>query len=113
MHNKLPLSLLPFLLLSTCTLAIRNTSQGVGTCQQSCQIDRINAQEPTSRIESEGGITEFWDHNNNEFQCAGASLRRHILQPNSLMLPAYHNAPVLVYIIQGHLTFSNLILVNL
>ncbi|KAK4408147.1 Structural maintenance of chromosomes protein 1 [Sesamum angolense] len=69
--------------------------------QGQCRISRINAQEPTRRIQAEGGVSEFWDHNNDEFQCAGVSIHRHRLQPRALMLPAYHNAPILAYVQQG------------
>ncbi|KAK2982980.1 hypothetical protein RJ640_013917 [Escallonia rubra] len=36
-----------------------------------CQIERLNAQKPSRSFESEAGRTEFWDRNNEEFQCAG------------------------------------------
>ncbi|KAK4418398.1 11S globulin seed storage protein Jug r 4 [Sesamum alatum] len=94
---KLFFSVLCLLLLFGFGFAVRG-----GTWQQGeCQIRSINAQEPSYSLQAEGGVTEFWDFKNDEFQCAGASLRRHRLQPRALMLPLYHNAPVLVYVVQG------------
>ncbi|KAL0459400.1 UNVERIFIED_CONTAM: 11S globulin seed storage protein Ana o [Sesamum latifolium] len=94
---KLFLSVLSLLLLFGFGSAVRG-----GTWQQGeCQIRSINAREPSYSLQAEGGVTEFWDFKNDEFQCAGVSLRRHRLQPRALMLPLYHNAPVLVYVVQG------------
>ncbi|KAG8370790.1 hypothetical protein BUALT_Bualt13G0020100 [Buddleja alternifolia] len=53
---KLSLSVLTFLLLFSFSFAVK-----VKTWQQGeCQIDRINAQEPSNRIQAEGGVSEFW-----------------------------------------------------
>lgn len=94
---KIFLSVLGFLLLFSFSFAIKEGSWQQGQCA----ITRINAQEPSYRLESEGGESEFWDHNNDEFQCAGVSFHRHRLRARGLMLPAYHNAPILVYVLQG------------
>ncbi|KAL3647738.1 hypothetical protein CASFOL_008706 [Castilleja foliolosa] len=91
------LPVLTFLLLSTLSFAAREPSYQQGPCQ----IRNINAQEPSQSIQAEGGVTEFWDHNNQQFQCAGVSIRRHRIQPKGLLLPLYHNDPVLVYAVQG------------
>ncbi|XP_047958387.1 11S globulin-like [Salvia hispanica] len=73
-----------------------------GSWQQGeCDITRINAMEPSFRLQSEGGVSEFWDHNANDFQCAGISLHRHTIHTRGLFLPVYHNAPMLVYVLQG------------
>lgn len=79
---------------------------GFGLCsswqqQGECQINNIDAREPSYSVRSEGGETEFWDHNNDEFRCAGVSIRRHRIQQRGLLLPVYHNAPVLVYVTRG------------
>ncbi|KAL3620600.1 hypothetical protein CASFOL_035512 [Castilleja foliolosa] len=102
---KLILSLLSFLLLSTSIFAVRQASWQQGECQ----ISRINAEEPSYRLQAEGGVSEFWDHNNDEFQCAGVSLHRHRIRSKGLILPAYHNAPVLAYVVQGRGIFGVLI----
>ncbi|RZC68862.1 hypothetical protein C5167_032131 [Papaver somniferum] len=69
--------------------------------QSQCRIENINAQEPNRRVESEAGVTEFWDQNNEQFECAGVAPARYIIQPNGLLLPFFVNAPRLVYIVQG------------
>lgn len=114
-------SLTSFLSLSFCLLFLshvclaqleqqqRMTFQGQG--QQSrprlrarteCNINRITAQEPNRRFESEAGITEFWDRSE-ELECAGVEAFRKIIQPRGLLLPYYTNAPQLVYVLQGNL----------
>ncbi|KAI3982545.1 hypothetical protein MKX01_031284 [Papaver californicum] len=42
--------------------------------QSQCQIENLNAQEPNTRFESEAGVTEFWDQNNEQFNCAGRGM---------------------------------------
>ncbi|KAL0456981.1 UNVERIFIED_CONTAM: 11S globulin seed storage protein Jug r 4 [Sesamum latifolium] len=66
-----------------------------------CQVQQLTARQPSFRLESEAGVTEFWDPNNEEFQCAGIEFVRHTIQPRGLLLPYYTNAPQLVYIVQG------------
>ncbi|KAI3449775.1 hypothetical protein Pfo_006440 [Paulownia fortunei] len=93
--GKLFLSVLSFLLLFGFSFAVRGDTWQRGECQ----ISSINAREPSYSIQAEGGATEFWDFRNDEFRCAGVSIRRHRVQPRGLMLPVYHNAPVLVYVV--------------
>ncbi|KAI3934002.1 hypothetical protein MKW92_008166 [Papaver armeniacum] len=69
--------------------------------QSQCRIENINAQEPNRRVESEAGVTEFWDQNKEQFECAGVAPTRYIIQPTGLLLPFFVNAPRLVYIVQG------------
>ncbi|KAI8574399.1 hypothetical protein RHMOL_Rhmol01G0350400 [Rhododendron molle] len=69
--------------------------------QGDCQLNNLNAQEPQHRIQAEAGVTEFWDFNDDQFQCAGVAACRNIIQPRGLFLPAYTNAPSLVYILRG------------
>ena len=97
--GKLSLSVLSFLLLLGLGYAFREQ-------QGECQLSNIDAREPSYRVQSEGGQTECWDNHNNEFRCAGVSIRRHIIQQRGLLLPVYHNAPVLVYVVQGSLIIN-------
>ncbi|KAI3854802.1 hypothetical protein MKW92_008816 [Papaver armeniacum] len=64
--------------------------------QSQCQIQSLNAQEPNRRFESEAGVTEFWDQTNEQFDCAGVSATRYIIQPRGLLLPSFANAPRLM-----------------
>ncbi|KAK6164483.1 hypothetical protein DH2020_001347 [Rehmannia glutinosa] len=86
---KLFLSVLSFLLLFGLSFAVRGGSWQQGECQ----IRSINAQEPSYTIQAEGGVTEFWDYKNEQFQCAGVSIRRHRIQPRGLLLPSLSQRP--------------------
>ncbi|KAL3506146.1 hypothetical protein ACH5RR_031528 [Cinchona calisaya] len=67
-----------------------------------CNIQRFIAQRPNIKFQSEGGITEFWDSNNSEFEYAGIEIARKTIHPKGLLLPHCTNVPKLVYIVQGH-----------
>lgn len=70
--------------------------------QQSCRFDRLNAQEPTQRITSEGGSVELLNVEDSEqFQCAGVAPLRETLNPNALSLPRYTNTPTMAYVVEG------------
>ncbi|KAK3028148.1 hypothetical protein RJ639_039009 [Escallonia herrerae] len=69
--------------------------------QNECQLRRINALEPNNRVQAEAGESQFWDWNNDQFQCAGVAMIRHVIQSKGLLLPSYTNTPLLVYIEQG------------
>ncbi|KAJ9154159.1 hypothetical protein P3X46_027524 [Hevea brasiliensis] len=66
-----------------------------------CQLDRISALEPCRRVQSEAGVTDIWDENDNQFQCAGVVVARHTIEERGLLLPQYANGPRLVYVVQG------------
>lgn len=67
-----------------------------------CRIDKLTAQEPTRHLQSEAGVTQFWDKNSPEFVCAGVEVVKHVIRPKGLLLPAYASSPQLVYIDQGN-----------
>ncbi|KAJ4722722.1 11S globulin seed storage protein [Melia azedarach] len=102
---------LGFLLLFHCCFAqIEQVTEGGGQKQQQqqqqryqnkCQIQNLKALEPQQRIESEAGITELWDQNEEELQCANVAVLRHRIQQKGLLVPAYTNVPELVYVVQG------------
>ncbi|KAL2535786.1 12S seed storage protein CRB [Forsythia ovata] len=89
-----------FCLLSLSLLLLLNLSFAQYR-QGQCQIERINALQPQYRFQAEGGVTEFWDFNNDQFQCAGVAVFQHRIRPRSLLLPSYTNSPLLVYIVKG------------
>ncbi|KAG9445652.1 hypothetical protein H6P81_011780 [Aristolochia fimbriata] len=68
---------------------------------QQCRIQRLSASTPSRRIRSEGGVTELWDYNEDQFQCAGVAAMKNTIQPNGLSLPNYSPSPRLVYIERG------------
>ncbi|KAE8660064.1 Legumin B [Hibiscus syriacus] len=69
--------------------------------QSECQLQNLNALQPKHRFRSEAGETEFWDQNEQQFQCAGVAFLRHKIQRRGLLLPSFTNAPMLMYIVQG------------
>jgi hypothetical protein len=103
--SLLSLSLCFFVLFHGCLAQIEQETQRQRQQQQrfrtECHIDNLNAQEPTQRFESEAGVTEYWDQNDQQFQCAGVALVRHFIQRRGLLLPSFSNAPQLIYVVQG------------
>ncbi|XP_042386661.1 cocosin 1-like [Zingiber officinale] len=66
-----------------------------------CQLERLTALEPTRRVPSEAGFTEYFDQNNEQLQCAAVTAHRRTIMPRGLLLPSFSSAPSLVYILQG------------
>ncbi|XP_062217321.1 glutelin type-B 5-like [Phragmites australis] len=66
-----------------------------------CRFDRLQAFEPLRRVRSEAGVTEYFEETNDQFQCAGVSVIRRVIEPQGLVVPRYTNSPGLAYIIQG------------
>ncbi|KAL5711882.1 hypothetical protein ACHQM5_014111 [Ranunculus cassubicifolius] len=75
--------------------------QGQWQGQSQCQIQNIDAIQPTRRVQAEAGVTEHWDQNSEQLNCAGVAVVRHTIQPRGLLLPQYNNAPKISYVIQG------------
>ncbi|CAI0558947.1 unnamed protein product [Linum tenue] len=106
--SLLSLALCSLLLFQVCSAQFEtgrvwgsSRSQRKSQQQNECQFRRINAQEPDRRITSEAGITEIWDENDDQFRCAGVAAIRHTIEQRGLLLPAYSNAPKLIYVDQG------------
>ncbi|XP_020080843.1 glutelin type-B 5-like [Ananas comosus] len=69
--------------------------------QAACTFDRLDVVQPQRRIQSEAGYTEYFEQFSQQFQCAGVSALRRVIEPSGLAVPSYSNAPLLVYIVQG------------
>ncbi|KAH6811532.1 hypothetical protein C2S51_025294 [Perilla frutescens var. frutescens] len=65
------------------------------------KVNNIDDHEPSYTVRSEDGEAEFWDDHNEEFQCGNISIHRHIINQRGLLLPVYHNAPVVVVYVIG------------
>ncbi|XP_002524606.2 11S globulin seed storage protein 1 [Ricinus communis] len=93
---------------SLCLILLFHGSSAGSSFQQQneCQLNRLNAFEPDNRIQSEAGTIESWNPNHDQFRCAGVAVTRHTIEPRGLLLPAYSNAPQLVYIVQGRGMFG-------
>ncbi|CAA6655281.1 unnamed protein product [Spirodela intermedia] len=53
------------------------------------------------RVESEAGVSEYWNNADQQFDCAGVAAVRHTIEPRGLLLPEFSNSPSLVYVVQG------------
>ncbi|KAM0064459.1 putative 11-S seed storage protein, plant [Helianthus debilis subsp. tardiflorus] len=91
MASKATLLLALSLLFATC----------IARQQNQCQIQNIEALEPIEVVQAEAGVTEIWDANDQQFQCAGVHFIRHRIQPGGLLLPSYVNTPILAFIERG------------
>lgn len=106
MATTLKLVLLPILLsLIVFTASARKqdlTEQRVSEGQQ-CRFQKLQSVQPSERIESEGGFSEFWNENDEQFQCAGVSALRFSIEPPSMYVPSYLPTPRLLYIERGNI----------
>ncbi|KAI4371924.1 hypothetical protein MLD38_010219 [Melastoma candidum] len=68
---------------------------------EECRLDRLDALEPSRRIEAEAGVTEIWDETHEQLECAGVAFVRHIIRFRGLFLPAFTNAPEIFYVVRG------------
>ena len=66
-----------------------------------CDIQRLNAMEPTRRFRAEAGVVEVWETNDEQFRCAGVAAVRYVIEPRGLLLPSFTNAPYVTYVVQG------------
>ncbi|KAM7259991.1 hypothetical protein ACFE04_015732 [Oxalis oulophora] len=99
--------LVVLLSLSFCLFLLFNVAQSKSETerqvysQNKCQLEQLNVLEPDSRVKTEAGMIETWNHNNQQFQCSGVAVVRKTIEKNGLSLPEFSNAPQLVYIVQG------------
>ncbi|XP_047326794.1 11S globulin seed storage protein 1-like [Impatiens glandulifera] len=102
--SLLSLSFLLIIFLGTVSARSRGQSEhGFSQEDQAqCQLQRLNAQEPTFRIQAEAGESQIWDWKDDQFRCAGVVAARHTINPRGLFLPSYSNAPLLMYIVKGN-----------
>ncbi|XWS53810.1 hypothetical protein CRYUN_Cryun10bG0032100 [Craigia yunnanensis] len=77
------------------------SQRGQQSQQNQCQLQNLNALQPKYRYKSQAGVTEFWDQNEEQFQCAGVAFLRHKIQRKGLLLPSFNNAPQLIYVVEG------------
>ncbi|KAL1199627.1 12S seed storage protein CRA1 [Cardamine amara subsp. amara] len=67
-----------------------------------CQLDQLNALEPTHVLKSEAGRIEIWDHQAPQLRCSGVSFARYIIEAKGLYLPAFYNTAKLSFVAKGH-----------
>nr|AAA32778.1 12S storage protein CRB [Arabidopsis thaliana]CAA32494.1 12S seed storage protein [Arabidopsis thaliana] len=66
-----------------------------------CQLDQLNALEPSQIIKSEGGRIEVWDHHAPQLRCSGFAFERFVIEPQGLFLPTFLNAGKLTFVVHG------------
>ncbi|KAM0949301.1 putative rmlC-like cupin domain superfamily, rmlC-like jelly roll protein [Dioscorea sansibarensis] len=66
-----------------------------------CNIQQLQALEPTKRVEAEAGFTEYWNSRDTQFNCSSVSIQRTVIQPGDLLQLAFDNTARLTYIEQG------------
>lgn len=91
------------LLLSLSLTLLLFVSSSVAQQQQQnqCDINNLDALEPSNRVEYEGGIVETWNPNHQQFKCAGTAMMRVTMHPKAIITPLYSPAPVGVFVVQG------------
>lgn len=101
------------LLLSFHQCLAARLSEGQRARWDECRIESLNKLEPAQRIQHEAGVSEVWDENNKQMQCAGVAVTRHVVEAKGLILPSFNNAPMLIYITQGSIFFIPCIYCNI
>ncbi|KAH7691127.1 11-S seed storage protein plant protein [Dioscorea alata] len=66
-----------------------------------CNIQQLRALEPTRRVEAEAGFTEYWNSRDTQFNCAGVSIQRTVIQPGGLLQLSFDNTARVTFIEQG------------
>ncbi|PSR98819.1 11S globulin delta chain like [Actinidia chinensis var. chinensis] len=91
------------LISNSCFAARESTRLPLQQQQQygQCRLQNLNPLQPYRQIQHEAGVTEIWDQNNDQMQCAGVAATRHRIEPRGLLLPSFNNAPMVVYVIKG------------
>ncbi|XP_078429427.1 cocosin 1-like [Wolffia australiana] len=70
------------------------------------RLEKLEAVEPTRKVQAEAGVIEYWDQSEEQLQVAGVAPYRTTIQPKGLLLPYYANSPRLAYVIQGKGIYS-------
>lgn len=66
-----------------------------------CQLDQLNALEPSHVLKSEAGRIEVWDHHAPQLRCSGVSFARYIIESKGLYLPSFFNTAKLSFVAKG------------
>lgn len=90
------ISFISLIFLHGCIAKINNLQD-----QQECNFDRLDALQPTSTIEAEGGKTEFWNPDTKQCRCAGVAFLRHTIRRKGLLVPSYVNSVLMAFVEEG------------
>lgn len=90
------------LLLPLICLALNpSENRGFRYRHEECRLEHIAGLQPRHRLESEAGVSEYFDGNEQQLRCAGVTVIRRTLKSGGLFLPVFSNTPGLVYVIEG------------
>ncbi|KAK8940965.1 Glutelin type-A 1 [Platanthera zijinensis] len=101
--SSAPLSLCCLLLLLPLSTLAQNPGENrqFRSRHEECRLERITGLQPRHRLESEAGVSEYFDGNEQQLQCAGVTVIRRTIKSGGLFLPAFSNSPGLTYVIEG------------
>ncbi|XP_024013253.1 cruciferin BnC1 isoform X2 [Eutrema salsugineum] len=66
-----------------------------------CQLDQLNAIEPSHVLKAEAGRIEVWDHHAPQLRCSGVSFVRYVIESKGLYLPSFLNTAKLSFVAKG------------
>ncbi|CAN8267622.1 unnamed protein product [Cochlearia groenlandica] len=66
-----------------------------------CQLDQLDALEPSHVLKSEAGRIEVWDHQAPQLRCSGVSFARYTIESKGLYLPSFFNTAKLSFVAKG------------
>ncbi|CAF2091563.1 hypothetical protein HID58_024331 [Brassica napus] len=66
-----------------------------------CQLDQLNALEPSHVLKAEAGRIEVWDHHAPQLRCSGVSFVRYIIESKGLYLPSFFSTAKLSFVAKG------------
>ncbi|KAG2262042.1 hypothetical protein Bca52824_069121 [Brassica carinata] len=66
-----------------------------------CQLDQLNALEPSYVLKAEAGRIEVWDHHAPQLRCSGVSFVRYIIESKGLYLPSFFSTAKLSFVAKG------------
>ncbi|CAA7017481.1 unnamed protein product [Microthlaspi erraticum] len=67
-----------------------------------CQLDQLNALEPSHVLKAEAGRIEVWDHHAPQLRCSGVAFVRYIIESKGLYLPSFFNTAKLSFVAKGN-----------
>ncbi|CAA7017480.1 unnamed protein product [Microthlaspi erraticum] len=67
-----------------------------------CQLDKLDALEPSHVLKAEAGRIEVWDHHAPQLRCSGVAFVRYIIESKGLYLPSFFNTAKLSFVAKGN-----------
>ncbi|MDT3479958.1 cupin domain-containing protein, partial [Salmonella enterica] len=77
-----------------------STARG-GAPRDCTGVEKLTTLEPTQRVDSEAGYTEYFNDTDVQFRCSGFAAHRQTISRDGFLKPHYSNSPRVIYVIQG------------